>query len=163
MEFSELSNKELKNILRENQVKNYSKLNKKELVKKVNQLIREQNGGKSGKRKYKLKELVGGLEPNELTQSLLNPGIQSKKNYDNSRPIVIPRNSKDINYQKFNNSQKKLNNPNNILEESTNNRKKRAEILDQQQSLEVSANSQTNSIQSNPDNPQNNCDACTIQ
>ena len=51
MEFSELTNKELKGILRENKVKNYSNLNKKELVKKVKQLTREQNGGKSGKGK----------------------------------------------------------------------------------------------------------------
>ena len=60
MEFSELTNKELKGILRENQVKNYSNLNKKELIKKVNQLTREQNGGKSGKgkngkKKYRLR------------------------------------------------------------------------------------------------------------
>ena len=39
MELSELTNKELKNILRQNQVKNYSKLNKKNLLKKVNELI----------------------------------------------------------------------------------------------------------------------------
>jgi hypothetical protein len=77
----ELSNKELKNILRENQVKNYSKLNKKELVKKVNQLIREQNGGKSGKRKYKLKELIGGEDPEELEQPLSN---ENRKNNLNS-------------------------------------------------------------------------------
>ena len=70
MELSELTNKELKGILRENQVKNYSKLNKKELVKKVNQLTREQNGGKSGKgkngkkKKYTLKDLIGGLVTN---------------------------------------------------------------------------------------------------
>ena len=66
MELSELTNKELKNILRQNNVKNYSKLNKKELVKKVNQLIKAQNGGKgekikNGKKKYKLKELIGGV------------------------------------------------------------------------------------------------------
>ena len=69
MEFSELTNKELKGILRENQVKNYSNLNKKELVKKVKQLTREQNGGKSGKgkngkkKKYTLKDLFGGDPP----------------------------------------------------------------------------------------------------
>jgi hypothetical protein len=65
MVLSELTNKELKSILRENDVRNYSKLNKKNLVKKVNQLIKAQNGGgkKSGKgknKKYTLKELIGG-------------------------------------------------------------------------------------------------------
>ena len=72
MVLSELTNKELKGILRENNVRNYSKLNKKNLVKKVNQLIKAQNGGgkKSGKgenKKYTLKELIGGtgvLGPN---------------------------------------------------------------------------------------------------
>jgi hypothetical protein len=76
----ELSNRELKNILRENQVKNYSKLNKKELVKKVNQLTREQNGGKSGKKKYKLKELIGGKDPEELEQPLSNENRIIKNN-----------------------------------------------------------------------------------
>ena len=73
MEFSELTNIELKSILRENQVKNYSKLNKKDLLKKLNQLIKAQNGGNSGKRnnrkngkkKYKLKQLIGGGPPEE--------------------------------------------------------------------------------------------------
>lgn len=51
MELSELTNTELKSILRENQVKNYSKLNKKDLVKKLNQLIKEQNSGKRNNRK----------------------------------------------------------------------------------------------------------------
>jgi hypothetical protein len=66
MELSNLSNKELKNILRENSVKNYSKLNKKDLVKKVNQLIKAQNGGKSGKgkngkkKKYILNDFIRG-------------------------------------------------------------------------------------------------------
>lgn len=65
MVLSELTNKELKGILRENNVRNYSKLNKKNLVKKVNQLIKAQNGGgkKSGKgenKKYNRRELIGG-------------------------------------------------------------------------------------------------------
>jgi hypothetical protein len=65
MVLSELTNKELKGILRENHVRNYSKLNKKGLLKKVNQLIKAQNGGgkKNGKgknKKYTLKELIGG-------------------------------------------------------------------------------------------------------
>ena len=60
MVLSELTNKELKSILRENDVRNYSKLNKKGLLKKVNQLIKEQNGGKTGngkniKKKYRLR------------------------------------------------------------------------------------------------------------
>jgi hypothetical protein len=71
MELSELTNKELKDILRQNQVKNYSKLNKKDLVKKLNQLIKAQNGGnsgkknnrKNGKKKYTLKQLIGGGDP----------------------------------------------------------------------------------------------------
>ena len=75
MEFSELTNKELKGILRENQVKNYSKLNKKELVKKVNQLTRKQNGGK----KYTLKELIGGA-PDELKQPILSNNNRKQKN-----------------------------------------------------------------------------------
>jgi len=71
MELSELTNKELKNILRQNNVKNYSKLNKKDLVKKVNQLIKEQNGGKrekrnNGKKKYKLKDLIGGTKQTDV-------------------------------------------------------------------------------------------------
>jgi hypothetical protein len=72
MELSELTNKELKNILRQNDVKNYSKLNKKDLVKKVNQLIRAQNGGKSlkeEKRKIYIKELIGG----QINQSVQLP------------------------------------------------------------------------------------------
>ena len=73
MVLSELTNKELKSILRENDVRNYSKLNKKDLVKKVNQLIKAQNGGKSGKgkngkkKKYTLKDLIGGEPPVPLT------------------------------------------------------------------------------------------------
>ena len=66
MVLSELTNKELKGILRENDVRNYSKMNKKGLLKKVNQLIKEQNGGNSGKgkngkkKKYTLKDFIGG-------------------------------------------------------------------------------------------------------
>ena len=88
MEFSELTNKELKGILRENQVKNYSNLNKKELVKKVKQLTREQNGGKSGKgkngkkKKYTLKDLFGG-DPPEM------PTGVNKKNLPNFLNIPL--------------------------------------------------------------------------
>jgi uncharacterized protein YehS (DUF1456 family) len=49
-ELSQFTNKELKDILKKNQVKNYSKLNKKDLIKKVNQLTNSQNGG--GENKY---------------------------------------------------------------------------------------------------------------
>jgi len=83
MELSELTNRELKNILRQNQVKNYSKLNKKELVKKVNQLIKAQNGGKSGEKKYTLKDLIGG-DPDELTKSLLSNKNREEKNKSNT-------------------------------------------------------------------------------
>ena len=86
MEFSELTNTELKSILRENQVKNYSKLNKKDLVKKLNQLIKAQNGGNSGKRnnrkngkkKYKLKQLIGGGPPEEpgTPEEIKSNGVQ---------------------------------------------------------------------------------------
>ena len=65
MVLSELTNKELKGILRENNVRNYSKLNKKNLVKKVNQLIKAQHGGgkksgKDGNKKYTWRKLIGG-------------------------------------------------------------------------------------------------------
>ena len=44
-ELYEFTNKELRDILKKNQVKNYSKMNKKDLIKKVNQLTNSQNGG----------------------------------------------------------------------------------------------------------------------
>jgi hypothetical protein len=83
MIISELTNKELKNILRENNIKNYSKLTKKDLVKKVNQLIKAQNGGgkKSGKnKKYTMRDLIGGAENNA---NGLKPG--AKKNANGSQ------------------------------------------------------------------------------
>jgi hypothetical protein len=94
MEFSELTNIELKSILRENQVKNYSKLNKKDLVKKLNQLIKAQNGGNSGKRnnrkngkkKYKLKQLIGGGPPGE-------PGTPADSTPNGVQPAVVQRNN----------------------------------------------------------------------
>jgi hypothetical protein len=100
MEFSELTNKELKGILRENQVKNYSNLNKKELVKKVNNLIKVQNGGKSGKgkngkkKKYKLKDLIGAGPPAPPSPSP-SPAIPAAPNYNIS-------NSSTINYSLLN-------------------------------------------------------------
>ena len=95
MGLSELSNRELKNILRENQVKNYSNLNKKELLKKVNQLTREQNGGKSGKgkngkkKKYTLKDLIGGDPPRIPT--IVNPAnLPNIKNTPYHPPPGMP-------------------------------------------------------------------------
>ena len=106
-ELTELTNRELKNILRENQIKNYSKLNKKDLVKKVNQLIKAQNGEKSGKRKninkkYTLKELIGGVRG--VSESLLSntnnqPTIYSRESMDYVPPSVknIPITQKEKN------------------------------------------------------------------
>jgi hypothetical protein len=59
----------LKNILRQNQVKNYSKLNKKNLLKKVNELIKSQNGGNS-KKKYRLR----GGSPKNSADTSAHPG-----------------------------------------------------------------------------------------
>jgi hypothetical protein len=78
MVLSELTNKELKGILRENHVRNYSKLNKKGLLKKVNQLIKAQNGGgkKNGKgknKKYTLKDLIGGTKPTDKNGKPIPP------------------------------------------------------------------------------------------
>jgi hypothetical protein len=75
MELSELTNRELKNILRQNNVKNFSKLNKKELIKKVNKLIKVKNGGNQNK-KYTFKNLSGGENgetPAESTTKPSNP------------------------------------------------------------------------------------------
>jgi hypothetical protein len=75
MELSELTNRELKNILRQNNIKNYSKLNKKELVKKVNKLIKVKNGGNCNK-KYTFKKLIGGDEDNPA-ESTMKPSTPS--------------------------------------------------------------------------------------
>jgi hypothetical protein len=104
MGLSDLTNKELKNILRENDVKNYSKFNKKDLVKMVNQLINAQNGGKNekiknGKKKYKLKELIGG-EPPEVKQPLLSNNNRNKNspitNNTNRRGSYEPPSANNI-------------------------------------------------------------------
>jgi len=72
MELSELTNKELKYILRQNKVKNYSKLNKKGLLKKVNQLIKEQSGGNTENRTNGSKKIrLRGGEPTPGTNSPL--------------------------------------------------------------------------------------------
>ena len=79
LELTELTNRELKNILRENQIKNYSKLNKKNLVKKVNKLLNSQNGGKSWNKKNKkntLKELMGG-DPSDIQLPEINASVSS--------------------------------------------------------------------------------------
>ena len=95
MEFSELTNKELKGILRENQVKNYSNLNKKELVKKVKQLTREQNGGKSGKgkngkkKKYTLKDLIGG-DPPKMPTGVNQKNLPNISNIPPPPPPPLP-------------------------------------------------------------------------
>jgi hypothetical protein len=71
MTISQLTNKELKNILRENNVKNYSKLNKKNLLKKVNQLIKKQNGGVENSFLPELPKLPDPLPPTPLSPSEL--------------------------------------------------------------------------------------------
>ena len=48
IELSKFRNKELIDILKKNNIKNYSKLNKKDLIKKVKHLINNQNGGSPG-------------------------------------------------------------------------------------------------------------------
>ena len=86
-ELSKFTNQELKNILRENQIKNYSKLNKKDLVKKVNNMLNNQNGGKKKYKKYTLKDIAGGAEPDEKESGLQNP----------QAPIVKPRKNIPVN------------------------------------------------------------------
>jgi hypothetical protein len=97
MVLSELTNKELKSILRENDVRNYSKLNKKNLVKKVNQLIKAQNGGgkKSGKgknKKYTLRELIGGtLLTDKNGKPIYSPPLNSPGGQDNPKLNANPQ------------------------------------------------------------------------
>ena len=86
-ELTELTNRELKNILRENQIKNYSKLNKKDLVKKVNKLLNSQNGGKRNNKKYTLKKLIGGA-PGEI--STVNPALLTNIKTSTSLPPPPP-------------------------------------------------------------------------
>jgi hypothetical protein len=99
-ELSELSNRELKNILRKNQVKNYSKLNKKELVKKVNLLIKQQNGGgKNSKKnkKYTLRDLIGGKGKKMRVGTNGQPILG-----DNGQPIFNEENDGSINSTQIN-------------------------------------------------------------
>ena len=98
MVLSELTNKELKSILRENDVRNYSKLNKKNLVKKVNQLIKAQNGGgkksgKGGNKKYTLRELIGGapgLGPNGKPLTEVTVTNATGANTTITKPVALP-------------------------------------------------------------------------
>ena len=85
MGLSELTNRELKNILRQNNVKNFSNLNKKDLVKKVNKLLNSQNSGNSNKminKKYTLKEFIGGNGEEEKKVGPSAPQI-SEENEEN--------------------------------------------------------------------------------
>jgi hypothetical protein len=94
MELSELTNRELKNILRQNNIKNYSKLNKKELVKKVNKLIKVKNGGNQNK-KYTFKNLVGGTkEPS--TEPSTESSIESSTELS-TQPSTAPSTSSSLN------------------------------------------------------------------
>jgi len=155
MELSELTNRELKNILRQNQVKNYSKLNKKELVKKVNQLIKAQNGGKSGEKKYTLKDLIGG-DPAELTKSLLSNKNREEKNKDATIYTRESRGNQPPSLVKYKNKSNTANSQNNPIQSITAN--------SQNNPIQsITANSQNNPIQTNQANSQNSCGACTIQ
>lgn len=148
MELSELTNRELKNILRQNNIKNYSKLNKKELVKKVNKLIKVKNGGNQNK-KNNLKNLVGGDEDNPAestikttTPSSLGSTISNLKNQlpteakaaitSNPQPSAPPLNAvneKKLSNQEFNRQtelakeQSLKNNPNSTQNPNTNPKK----------------------------------------
>jgi len=116
LELSKMTNRELKNILRDNQIKNYSKLNKKDLVKKVNKLINNQSGRKNGgnakNKKYTLKELVGGF-PSELPNFSIPtstppqlPPLPLPLNQINSKKL----NGKNQQQQQSNRSSTSLNN-----------------------------------------------------
>jgi len=90
-ELLKLTNRELKNILRENSIKNYSKLNKKDLVNKVNKILNiQQKGGK----KYKLKNLNGGvadgLNGNPIPLPSAPPLLESSNSSDQPPPAPPP-------------------------------------------------------------------------
>lgn len=57
----------MKNILKKNEVKNYSKLNKKDLIKKINQFINNKSGGGPGLELQAARELW-----HDYKQSILN-------------------------------------------------------------------------------------------
>ena len=96
MGLSELTNKELKNILRENQVKNYSKLNKKDLIKKVNKWIKQQNGGQEGSQQNNsfLPELPKLPEP--LPPAPPSPSEFFKKNKNSKNVPSTPLESQNV-------------------------------------------------------------------
>lgn len=84
-ELLKLTNRELKNVLRENNIKNYSKLNKKDLVNKVKKILNiQQKGGK----KYKLKNLNGGVGEVGLNPP---PTVPSTGNYNHIPPPPPPQ------------------------------------------------------------------------
>jgi hypothetical protein len=91
IELYQFTNKELKDILKKNQVKNYSKLNKKDLIKKVNQLTNSQEGGGGNGNS-------NGPSPGQLQQShhmylsqrVQRPVQQSRINQRNTAPPSVP-------------------------------------------------------------------------
>jgi len=165
MELSELTNRELKNILRENQVKNYSKLNKKELVKKVNQLTREQNGGKSGKRKYKLKELIGGqpekesLLSNENRKRINNQNSNSGKNRGYIPPSIVNSGKQ--------NPKNQVSPPNSSIQPNTNQNQVSPANLSIQPNTNQNQVSPANTLNQSEINSQgqneSKCNSCSIQ
>ena len=92
MGLSELTNKELKNILRQNNIKNYSKLNKKDLTKKVNQLIKLQNNAG--------KKINGGYNSNTKNTSVpINVKTNlNKKNIPPSPELEQTSNVKNVKF-----------------------------------------------------------------
>jgi hypothetical protein len=94
-ELYEFTNKELRDILKKNQVKNYSKMNKKDLIKKVNQLTNSQNGG--GKNNY-----LSNIPQRMLESQRGQPGVsianiaaleqqQAQNLYAQQQPMMPPR------------------------------------------------------------------------
>jgi len=81
MGLSELTNKELKNILRQNNIKNYSKLNKKDLTKKVKKLI----GG----------DTLNHINTSTLTKELPPPQVELPLNIGKEVPSAPPYNSNE--------------------------------------------------------------------
>jgi hypothetical protein len=150
MELSELTNKELKNILRQNNVKNYSKLNKKDLVKKVNQLIKEQNGGK---KIYKLNELIGGISV------LSNENRKAKIENEKNKSTIYSRESRGYQPPIINSSGTMVPPP--LFQNEANNLR----IQEEQRQLNAEKNqSLKNQIGIQKNNLGNNeqCKACTI-
>ena len=102
MGLSELTNKELKNILRENQVKNYSKLNKKDLTKKVNQLIKLQNntgkkinGGSNSNTKTNLKKKNTPPSPESVTELEQTSNVISSTEFAGQLEPTVKNNQRE--------------------------------------------------------------------